>query len=110
MEHEKISLPANAQQVNSAQGDLPEDANAGDNGVPSNDDDLDGSGHNGADSERNDEDHDKDHDEDEDKDKDFLLDASNQYWIFVDKQLVRFRMKANKLVMAEQPAEEVLRW
>ena len=107
MEHEKISPPANTQQVNSAQGDLPEDANAGDDGAPSNDDDPDGSGHNGADSECNDEDHDED--EDKDKDKDFLLDASNQYWIFVDKQLARFRMKANKLAMPEQPAEEVLR-
>ena len=37
MEHEKISPPANAQQVNSGQGDLPEDANAGDDGAPSND-------------------------------------------------------------------------
>ncbi|KAK2462391.1 hypothetical protein APHAL10511_005697 [Amanita phalloides] len=37
-----------------------------------------------------------------------LLDASNQYWVFVDKQLVKFRAKALKLAMFEQPAEEVL--
>ena len=37
-------------------------------------------------------------------------DSSNQYWIYIDTQLKKFREKAYDIATPEQPAEEVLRW
>ena len=108
MVHEKISPPLPA---NGAQKD---DTNtAGDGGAPSNGDDLQELNHNGANGERNAKDEDEDEDEDEDDHgSEDSSDASNQYWIFVDRQLAKFRAKARKLAVAtpDQPAAEVLHW
>jgi hypothetical protein len=102
MEHEKISPPRPANEPQ-------DDTNAtGDDGAPINNDDIERSSHNGADGDRNGED--EDGDEDGDEDSSDHLDASNQYWIFVDKQLKKFRTEAGKRATPEQPAEEVLRW
>ncbi|KAF8346815.1 hypothetical protein F5887DRAFT_1072911 [Amanita rubescens] len=106
MELEKIKPPhptngAQDDQIdaNTSAGDASAgDASAGDDGAPSNDGDPDDSGQNGTDGESDDEDGSED-----------SLDASNQYWVFVDKQLAKFRAKALKLATLEQPAEEVLR-
>lgn len=105
MEHEKISPPQpadGAQQDNRAQTNPTDATITGGAGAPTNDDDLDGSG--------NSEHEDEDEDEDEGGSEDPSADASNQYWIFVDKQLAKFRARALRLATPDNPAEELLRW
>ena len=67
--------------------------------APDSNDNLSGSGPNSNDSEG-----------DGNLDGNLEEGSSNQYWIYVDTQLKKFREKAYEIATPEQPAEEVLRW
>ena len=99
MELEKLSLPPLAnQQDNRAEGSSMGATPEGDN-TPDSNDSLSGSGPNSNDSEG-----------DGNLDGNLEEDSSNQYWIYVDTQLKKFREKAYEIATPKQPAEEVLRW
>ena len=99
MELEKLSPPPLAnQQDNRAEGSSMGPTPEGDN-APDNNNSLGGSGPNSNDSEG-----------DGNLDGNLEEDSSNQYWIYIDTQLKKFREKAYDIATPEQLAEEVLRW
>ena len=95
MELEKLSTPPLANQQDNG-------AECGSTGpTPEGDDSLDNNGNTGSSGSNS-----LDSEGDGNSEEDLL----NQYWIYVDMQLKKFREKAHEIVMPDQLAEEVLHW